>query len=163
MQEEVIEGSFRLKISKIEKNSKFKKKFKMSILKNVETLCKKFVDDHPDSLRDAKKRCFGHLLKKKKRRSENDTSDRLLAIQIEMRTRGEEEKADELESLLGRIDNTAVLEMLLLLREKKRNEDRILASSENKKLKILSRTVRGDVFVPTSLTIIILLLTIIRK
>ena len=107
----------------------------MSILKNVETLCKKYVNDHPDSLRDAKKRCFAHLLKKTKRRSENDTSDRLLAIQIEMRTRGEEEKADELELLLSRIDNTAVLEMLLLLREKKRNEDRILASSENKKLR----------------------------
>ena len=108
----------------------------MSILKNVEILCKKYVDDHPDSLRDAKRRCFAHLLKKKKKkRSENDTSDKLLAIQIEMRTRGEAEKADELESLLGRIDHTAVLEMLLLLRMKKRNDDRILVSSENKKLR----------------------------
>ena len=110
----------------------------MSILKNVEILCKKYVDDHPDSLCDAKRRCFAHLLKKmkkKKKRIENDTSDKLLAIQIEMRTRGEAEKADELESLLGRIDHTAVLEMLLLLRMKKRNDDRILVSSENKKLR----------------------------
>ena len=109
----------------------------MSVLKKFEELCKKYVDDHPKALRDAKRRCFAQVLKKKKSKSDKGTDDKLLAIQIEMRLDGDTERADALQSYLGRISpqNTATLEMLLMLQGKKRNDDRILASSGNETLR----------------------------
>jgi hypothetical protein len=100
----------------------------MSVLKGFEELCKRYVDDHPDSVRDAKRRCFAQVLEKRRRKKEiEDTNDRMLAIQIEMRSKGDMERADMLEVRMRNLQTqkmeiSSVLEMLILLRLK-RDED----------------------------------------